>query len=58
MSNEERVLQAFIDAGKPVGTKAIVEATGMDKKDVEKAMKALKAEGKIHSPKRCVYEPA
>lgn len=34
----------------------IAEATGLDKKDVEKAIKAMVAEGKMHSPKRCFYD--
>ena len=33
-----------------------MEATGLDKKEVEKAMNQLKKEGKIVSPKRCYWE--
>jgi predicted transcriptional regulator len=58
MSTEEKVLEAMVNAGKPVGTAKIVELTGLDKKDVEKAMKSLKESGQIVSPKRCVWEPA
>jgi predicted transcriptional regulator len=58
MSSEEKVLEAMVNAGKPLGTSKIVELTGLDKKDVEKAMKTLKESGQIVSPKRCVWEPA
>ncbi|WP_143315431.1 HTH domain-containing protein [Clostridium sp. HBUAS56017] len=33
----------------------IAEALGVDKKDVDKAIKQLKADEKIISPKRCFY---
>jgi predicted transcriptional regulator len=58
MSTEEKVLEAMVKAGQPVGTSKIVELTGLDKKEVEKAMKTLKESGQIVSPKRCVWEPA
>ncbi|MDR0385285.1 MAG: MarR family transcriptional regulator [Prevotellaceae bacterium] len=58
MNTEEKVLDAMTKAGTPVGTTKIVELTGLDKKEVEKAMKSLKESGKIVSPKRCVWEPA
>jgi predicted transcriptional regulator len=58
MSAEEQVLEAMVSAGQPLGTTKIVELTGLDKKDVEKAMKSLKESGQIVSPKRCVWEPA
>ncbi|MDR1169356.1 MAG: replication protein [Prevotellaceae bacterium] len=58
MSAEEKVLDAMVKAGAPVGTSKIAELTGLDKKEVEKAMKVLKESGKIVSPKRCVWEPA
>ena len=36
----------------------IAEASGVDRKLVDKAMNTLKAEGKIVSPKRCYWEAA
>jgi hypothetical protein len=45
-------------AKKPVSAGEIAELSGLDKKEVEKAMKQLKAEEKIVSPKRCYWEPA
>jgi predicted membrane GTPase involved in stress response len=35
----------------------IVELTGLDRKEVDKAMKALKADGAIESPKMCYWQP-
>ncbi|MDQ7055994.1 MAG: MarR family transcriptional regulator [Persephonella sp.] len=58
MSIEQKVLDAMKKAGKPLKTGKIVELTGLDKKEVEKAIKKLKKEGKIESPKRCYYTPS
>jgi len=43
-------------ADKPLRSGEIAEITGIDKKEVEKAIKQLVTESKIHSPKRCYYE--
>ena len=53
----EKVLAAMLVAGKPMKAGEIAEAAGLDKKEVDKAMKELKAEEKIVSPKRCFWEP-
>ncbi len=58
MSIEQKVLEAMKKAGKPLKSGEIAEITGLDKKEVEKAIKKLKKEGKIESPKRCYYSPA
>lgn len=42
---------------KPLTAKQIAELTGLDKKEVDKGMKALKTEGAISSPKACYWEP-
>jgi len=55
--SEEKVLATMQAAGKPMSAGQIAEAAGLDKKVVEKAMKVLKAEEKIVSPKRCYWEP-
>lgn len=34
----------------------IAEASGVDKKEVDKVIKKLVAEGKLHSPQRCFYD--
>jgi len=58
MSINENVLEAMAKAGKPVRTGDIVDLSGLERKAVEKAMKELKKEAKIVSPKRCFWEPA
>jgi predicted transcriptional regulator len=47
----------MIDAGKPVRPGEVAKAMGIESKEVSKAIKVLKKEGKIHSPKRCYYAP-
>ncbi len=54
----EKVLAAMAAAGKPMKAGEIAQATGLDKKEVDKAMNVLKKEGKIVSPVRCAWEPA
>ncbi|SCZ79179.1 transcriptional regulator [Acidaminobacter hydrogenoformans] len=56
MELKQEVLKAFEEAGSAVRPGEIVEKTGADKKEVDKAIKQLKDEGKIYSPKRCFYE--
>jgi len=55
---KEKVLEAMRQAGEPLNAGKIAELTGLDKKDVDKAMKELKAEGAIISPVRCKWAPA
>ena len=58
MSTEEKVLEAMRNAGEPLNAGKIADVTGIDKKEVEKAMNKLKVGGSIVSPKRCFWEPA
>lgn len=58
MEAKEKVLQAMREAGEPVNAGKIVELSGLDRKDVDKAMKELKKEKAIVSPVRCKWEPA
>lgn len=51
------VLDAMKKAGKPLSAGQIAELTGLDKKEVDKAMNQLKKEEKIASPKKCYWEP-
>jgi DNA-binding transcriptional regulator GbsR (MarR family) len=53
----EKVLQAMQNAGKPLKAGEIAEVSGLDKKEVDKAMKVLKKEEKIVSPKVCYWQP-
>ncbi|MDF2557496.1 MAG: hypothetical protein K0R71_1324 [Bacillales bacterium] len=51
----EKVFDAMKAAGEPLGGGKIAELTGLDRKEVDKAIKILVKEGRIHSPKRCFY---
>lgn len=55
---EAKVLTEMKKAGKPVRPGDIAKALGVDNKEVSNAIKVLKKEGKVVSPKRCYYEPA
>ena len=54
----EKVLETIKNAGQPVSAGQIVEKSGLDRKEVDKAMKKLKTAGTITSPKNCYWEPA
>ena len=56
MDTKEKVLEAIQKAGKPMKSGDVVEATGIEKKEVDKSIKKLVAEGVLHSPKRCFYD--
>jgi DNA-binding transcriptional regulator GbsR (MarR family) len=58
MSAKEQVLDAMKAAGKPVTAGEVEKATGLDRKEVDKAFKELKADNTIVSPIRCKWEPA
>ena len=58
METKEIVLDAMKKAGAPVNAGKLVELTGLDRKEVDKAMKVLKTEGAIVSPKVCYWQPA
>ena len=57
MNAEQQVLDTLKKAGEPLSAGKIAELSGLDRKAVDKAMKALKTEGKIVSPKRCYWAP-
>ncbi len=57
MDTADKVLEIMNKAGEPLNTGKIVELYGMDRKEVEKAMKTLKKEERIVSPKRCYWQP-
>ena len=57
MDAADKVLETMQKAGEPLNTGKIVELSGMDRKEVEKAMKTLKKEERIVSPKRCYWQP-
>ena len=57
METKDLVFKAIESAGKPVRGGEVADTTGIDKKEVDKAIKNLVAEGKINSPVRCCYAP-
>ncbi len=58
MDVKEKVIETMKSAGKPVSAGEVVKLSGLDKADVDKAFKELKASGSIVSPVRCKWEPA
>ena len=58
METKDKVLTAMKEAGEPLNAGKIAELTGIDRKEVDKAMKHLKEEGAIVSPVRCKWAPA
>ncbi|MDR0771315.1 MAG: transcriptional regulator [Burkholderiales bacterium] len=58
MDNEAKILNLMKKAGTPVSAGDIEKASGLDRKEVDKAFKALKTKGLITSPVRCKWEPA
>ncbi len=57
MEATDKVIATMQEAGEPLNAGKIAELSGLDRKDVDKAMKTLKAEERIVSPKRCYWEP-
>ncbi|AFD09477.1 MarR family transcriptional regulator [Solitalea canadensis] len=55
MDNQSIVYDALIKAGKPMKSAEIASVTGLEKGEVDKAIKALKVADKIVSPKMCFY---
>ena len=58
MDAKENVLETLKEAGHPLNACKIAELRGLDRKEVDAAMKQLKAEGAIVSPVRCKWAPA
>lgn len=55
MDVKETVLNTLKKSSEPLKAGEIAEAAGLDKAAVDKAIKELKKEEKITSPKRCYY---
>ena len=58
METKAKVLATMVEAGEPLNAGKIAELSGIDRKEVDKAMKALKEEVAIVSPVRCKWAPA
>ena len=57
METKEKVLATMKAAGEALNAGKIAELSGLDRKEVDKAMKQLKEEGAIVSPVRCKWAP-
>lgn len=58
METKNTVLATLKAAGEPLNAGKIAELSGLDRKEVDKAMKLLKEEGAIVSPVRCKWTVA
>ena len=58
METKDKVLATMKEAGEPLNAGKIAEISGLDRKEVDKAIKLLKEEGAIVSPVRCKWAPA
>ena len=56
MENVDIVLNKMKELDAPVNASTLVKETGLEKKDVDKAMAQLKKEEKIFSPVRCKWQ--
>ncbi len=52
---EKDVLKVMKQTDKPVRPGDIATALNVDTKEISKAIKSLKKQGKVISPKRCYY---
>lgn len=57
MEVKDQIIKAMKEKAIPMSAGQIAEATGIDRKEIDKAMKMLKESGEIVSPKRCYWEP-
>lgn len=58
METKNKVLATMKEAGEPLNAGKIAELSGLDRKEIDKAMKQLKEEGAIVSPVRCKWTVA
>lgn|GEM_PF-655414 len=58
MAVKDDVLNVMKKKGKPMSAGDVEKELGIDRKEVDKAFKDLKADGSIISPVRCKWEPA
>jgi len=55
MENIALVFKTLENSSEPMKAGEIAETSGLDRKEVDKAMKVLKEEGRIVSPKYCYW---
>ena len=52
---KEQVYEALKNSEEMMDAKGIMAATGLERAEVDKAIKALRKEERVESPKRCFY---
>ena len=57
MTAKQAVLDVLKKAGKPLTAGEVEQISGLSRKEVDDAFKALKKENAITSPIRCKWEP-
>ena len=57
METADAIIEAMKKVSEPMSAGQIADATGIDRKEIDKGMKALKKHEQIVSPKRCYWEP-
>ena len=55
MKTEDKILDALKGNTQAMSAGQLADATGIGRKEVDKAMKVLKTDGRITSPKRCFW---
>ena len=56
MEVADKVIEVFRKSTVALSAGQVAEASGVDRKEVDKVMKKLKAEGKLESPKNCYWQ--
>ncbi len=56
MENTELIIKILQESETPLRAGEIAEKAGLDKKEIDKAIKKLKKDELIISPKRCFYD--
>lgn len=55
METLDKVVKILQDKGIPMKAGEIADLAGIDKKEVDQAIKILKEDGRVVLPKRCYY---
>jgi len=55
MTTEEKILAQLKQHSEPMSAGQLSESTGIDRKEIDKAMKSLKEKGAIVSPRKCFW---
>jgi DNA replicative helicase MCM subunit Mcm2 (Cdc46/Mcm family) len=56
MENNQKIIETFKSAKKPLKAGELADLSGIEKKEVEKLIKKMTVEGQLYSPARCYYD--